>query len=159
MDTFNSPNTQMVVEVNYKLRNWWFDIKRDREREILQLLGGLTYLMFVIPNPHVIRVLLEFWDPVMMVFKFVDFDLTPTIEEISGFIDLPYHECEIMVPYKPSSREFLKSLGMKSNPTLPSLDLGGFISTFCIHVLAEMIVITLLLMSLNAPSRNGKHIA
>ncbi|KAH0781775.1 hypothetical protein KY290_001373 [Solanum tuberosum] len=114
----------MVVEVNYKLRNWWIDIKRNREREIRQLLGGLTHLIFVIPNPHLIRALLEFWDPVRMVFKFVDFDLAPTIEEISGFIDMPYHECEMIVPFKPSSREFLKSLGIKSNPTLTSLDLG-----------------------------------
>ncbi|KAH0669519.1 hypothetical protein KY285_023686 [Solanum tuberosum] len=114
----------MVVDVNSKLRNWWIDIKRDREREIRQLLGGHTYLIFVIPNPHLIRALLEFWDPVGMVFKFVDFDLAPTIEEISGFIDLPYYECEMLVPYKPSSREFLKNLGMKSNPTLPFLDLG-----------------------------------
>ncbi|KAH0781777.1 hypothetical protein KY290_001375 [Solanum tuberosum] len=124
MDTFNFPNPQMVVEVNYKLRNWWIDIKRNREREIRQSLGGLTHLIFVIPNLHLIRALLEFWDPVRMVFKFVDFDLAPTIEEISGFIDMSYHECEMIVPYKPSSREFLKSLGMKSNPTLPSLDLG-----------------------------------
>ncbi|KAH0781462.1 hypothetical protein KY290_001060 [Solanum tuberosum] len=124
MDAFNSLNPQMVVDVNYKLRSWWIDTKRDREREIRQLLGGLTYLIFVIPNPHLIRALLEFWDPVRMVFKFVDFDLTPTIEEISGFIDMSYHECEMMVPYKPSSMEFLQSLGMKSNPTLPSLDLG-----------------------------------
>ncbi|KAH0724917.1 hypothetical protein KY284_000782 [Solanum tuberosum] len=124
MDTFNSPNPQMVVEVNYKLRSWWIDIKRDCETEIRQLLGGLTYLMFVILNPHLIRALLEFWDPVRMVFKFVDFDLAPTIEEISGFIDMPYHECEMIVLYKPSSREFLQSLGIKSNPTLPSLDLG-----------------------------------
>ncbi|KAH0738533.1 hypothetical protein KY290_037238 [Solanum tuberosum] len=124
MDAFNSPNPQMVVDVNYKLRSWWIDIKRDREREIRQLLGGLTYLIFVIPNPHLIRALLEFWDPMRMVFKFVDFDLAPTIEEISGFIDMPYHECEMIVPYKPSSKEFLQSLGMKSNPTLPSLSLG-----------------------------------
>ncbi|KAK4736992.1 hypothetical protein R3W88_000689 [Solanum pinnatisectum] len=124
MDAFNSPNSQMVVDLNYKLRNWWIDIERDHEREIRQLLGGLTYLIFVIPNPHLIRALLEFWDPMRMVFKFVDFDLAPTIEEISGFIDLPYNECEMMVPYKPLSREFLKSLGMKLNPTLPSLDLG-----------------------------------
>ncbi|KAH0745871.1 hypothetical protein KY285_007528 [Solanum tuberosum] len=82
----------MVVDVNYKLRNWWIDIKREREREIRHILGGLTYLIFVIPNPHLIRALLEFWDSVRMVFKFVDFDLAPTIEEISGFIDLPYYE-------------------------------------------------------------------
>ncbi|KAH0671250.1 hypothetical protein KY285_023639 [Solanum tuberosum] len=75
MNAFNSPNPQMVVEVNYKLRNW---------------------------------ALLEFLDIVRMVFKFLDFDLAPTIEEISGFIDLPYNECEMMVPYKPSSKKFLK---------------------------------------------------
>ncbi|KAH0651760.1 hypothetical protein KY284_031672 [Solanum tuberosum] len=114
----------MVVEVNYKLRNWWIDIKIDREREIRQLLGGLTYLIFVITNPHLIRALLEFWDPMRMIFKFVDFDLAPTIEEISGFINLPYHDCEMLVLYKPSSKEFRKSLGMKSNLTLPYLDLG-----------------------------------
>ncbi|KAK4713540.1 hypothetical protein R3W88_019447 [Solanum pinnatisectum] len=114
----------MVVEVNYKLRNWWIDIKRDHEGEIRQLLGGLTYLIIVIPNPHLIRALLEFWDPMRMVFKFVDFDLASTIEEISSFIDLSYHECEMLVPYKPSSREFLQSLGIKPNRTLPSLDLG-----------------------------------
>ncbi|KAH0650311.1 hypothetical protein KY284_030223 [Solanum tuberosum] len=112
MDALNFPNLQMVINANYKLRNWWTDIKRDRKREIHILLGGLTYLIFVIPNPHLIRSLLEFWDP------------ASTIEEISGFIELSYHECEMMVLYKPSSREFLKILGMKSNPTLPSLDLG-----------------------------------
>ncbi|KAH0715148.1 hypothetical protein KY284_008053 [Solanum tuberosum] len=96
MDALNFPNPQMGVNVNYKLMNWWIDIKRPRKRD---------------------PALLEFWDLVRMVFKFI-------IEEISGFIDLPYHECEMLVPYKPSAREFLKSLGMKSNPTLPSLDLG-----------------------------------
>ena len=88
------------------------------------MLGGLIFLIFVTPNPNLTRALLEFWDPVRMVFKYTDYKLTPTIEKISGFIDLPYHECQMMVPYKPSSREFLKSMGMKSNPTCTSLDLG-----------------------------------
>ena len=59
-----------------------------------------------------------------MGFNFTDCNLTPIIEEINGFIDLPYHECQMMVPYKPLSREFLESMGMKSNPTWTSLDLG-----------------------------------
>ena len=87
MDDIESPNPQMAIEVNHKLRNWWMDIKRDQEREIHQLLSGVTFLIFVIPNHHLTRDLLEFWDPVRMVFKFIDCDLTPTIEEISGFID------------------------------------------------------------------------
>ncbi|KAH0669826.1 hypothetical protein KY285_023972 [Solanum tuberosum] len=88
---FQLPKPANGRNVNCKLRNWWIDIKRNREREIRHLLGGLTYLIFVIPNPHLIRALMEFWDPVRMVFKFVDFDLALTIEEISGFIDLPHH--------------------------------------------------------------------
>ena len=105
------------------LKTWWMDIRRYKEREIHQLLGGLTFFIFVIPNPHLTRALLEFWDPVRMVFKFTDCNLTPTIEEISGFIDLPYHECQMMIPYKSLSREFIRIMGMKSNPTLTSLDL------------------------------------
>ena len=62
---------------------------RDKERDIHQLLGGLTYFIFVTPNPHLTRALLQFLDPVRMVFKFTDCNLTPTIKEISGFIDLP----------------------------------------------------------------------
>ena len=93
------------------------DIWRDREREIHKFLGGLTFLIFVTPNPHLTRALLEFWYRVRMVFKFTDCNLTLTIEEISGFINRPYHECQMMVPYKTSSREFVKSMGMKSNPT------------------------------------------
>lgn len=85
-------------------------MKRDHKREIHQLFSGLTFIIFVIPNPHLIEAMLEFWDPVRMVFKFSNFDLTPTIEEISGFIDLPYYECKMMILYKPSSREFLKKL-------------------------------------------------
>ncbi|KAK4713511.1 hypothetical protein R3W88_019418 [Solanum pinnatisectum] len=111
----------MVVEVNYKLRDWWNDIKEHHEREIHHLLGSLTYFIYVIPDCDLVRALPEFWDPVRTVFKFVYFNLVPTIEEISGFIKLSYHECEMMVPYKPSSRKFRKSLGMKSNPTITCL--------------------------------------
>ena len=124
MDEYEPPNSQMVIEVSQRLKTWWMDIRRYREREIHQLLDGLSFLIFVIPNPHLTRVLLEFWDLVRMVFKFTNCNLTQTIEEISGIIDLPYHECQMMVPYKPLSREFLKSMGMKSNPTWTSLNLG-----------------------------------
>ena len=130
MDGYEPPNPQMVKEVSQRLKNWWIDIRRYKEREIHQLLGGLTFLIFVVPNPHLTRALLEYWDPVRMVFKFKDCNLTPIIKELSGFIYLPYHECQMMVPYKPSSREFLKSMGNKSNPTWTSLDLGWTILHF-----------------------------
>ena len=113
IDEYEPPNPQMVTEVSQRLKTWWMDIRRYREREIHQLLGGLIFLIFVTPNPNLTRALLEFWDPVRMVFMFTDCNLTPTIEEINDFIDLPYHECQMMVPYKPLSREFIKGIGMQ----------------------------------------------
>ena len=52
MDEYEPPNSQMVTEVSQRLKTWWMDIKRDRENDIRQLLGGLTFLIFVTPNPH-----------------------------------------------------------------------------------------------------------
>ncbi|PHU23054.1 hypothetical protein BC332_08161 [Capsicum chinense] len=39
---------------------------------------------------HIVKALLKFWNSIRVVFKFKDFELTPTIEEIGGFIDLKY---------------------------------------------------------------------
>ena len=100
MDEYETPNTQMVTEVSQRLKTWSIDNRRYREREIHQLLGGLIFLIFVTPNPNLTRALLEFWDPVRKVFKFTDCNFTPKIEEISDFIDLPYNECQMIVPYK-----------------------------------------------------------
>ena len=82
MDEYEFQNPQMVTKVNHRLRGWWMDIKRDREREIRQLLGGLTYLIFVTPNPRLTRDILEFGDPVRMVFKFTNYNLTPIMKKL-----------------------------------------------------------------------------
>lgn len=56
------PNTQMVIGVSRILRNWWKDIKRNRELETRELPGGLTSLISVESDRHLIKVLLNFLD-------------------------------------------------------------------------------------------------
>ncbi|KAH0748547.1 hypothetical protein KY290_027779 [Solanum tuberosum] len=70
----------MVIGVSRILRNWWKDIKRNRELETRELPGGLTSLISVESDRHLIKV--------------------------GGFLDLPYKKCEKIVPHKPSPREF-----------------------------------------------------
>ena len=55
MDEYEPPNSQMVTELSQRLKTWWMNIRRDREMEIHQLLGGITFLIFVTPNPHLTR--------------------------------------------------------------------------------------------------------
>ncbi|KAH0761068.1 hypothetical protein KY290_017141 [Solanum tuberosum] len=120
----NFPSTQMVVKVNPTLKVWWKDIERNRELEANELLGGLTALISVESDRHLIKALLKFWDSERLVFKFRDFELTPTIEEIGGFLGLPYRDREMIVPHKPSPRSFLKQMGMHHNPNLLCLKEG-----------------------------------
>ena len=51
---------------------------------------------------HLIKALLKFWDTEKLVFKFKDFELTPKIEDVRGFIGLAYKYLEMIVPHKPS---------------------------------------------------------
>ena len=97
---------------------------KNRELEANELLGGLTALISVESDRHLIKALLKFWDTERLVFKFRDFELTPTIEEVGGFMGLAYKELEMIVPHKPSPRSFLKQMGMCHNPNLLCLKEG-----------------------------------
>lgn len=153
MTSPSSVNPQMVVDVNYKLRDWWNNIKKDHEIEIRHLLLGLTFLIFVILESQLIRALLQFCDPSRMVFKLSNFELIPKIEEISGFIKLSYHECKMIIPYKPSLKDFLEWSKIQHY-----LDLGwislNFLNTRFNH--EESFIISM--RNLSTPSRDVKNI-
>ncbi|KAH0716665.1 hypothetical protein KY290_012926 [Solanum tuberosum] len=107
------PNTQIVVKVNPTLKFWWKDIERNQELEANELLGGLIALISIETDRHLIKSLLKFWDSERLVFKFRDFELTPTIEEIGGFLGLPYRDREMIVPHNSTPRSFMKQMGMQ----------------------------------------------
>ena len=93
-------------------------LKKNWELEANEPLGGLTALISVESDRYLIKALLKFWDTERLVFKFKDFELTPTIEEVGGFMGLAYKELEMIVPHKPCLRSFLKQMGMCHNQSL-----------------------------------------
>lgn len=62
----------MVVKFNPTLKVWWNDIKRNRELEANELLGGVTALIVVELDSYLIKALLKFWDLERLIFKFKD---------------------------------------------------------------------------------------
>ena len=116
--------TRKWVKVNPILKTWWKDIQKNRELEANELLGGLTALISVESDRHLIKALLKFWDTERLVFKFKDFEITPTIAKVGGFMGLAYKEMEMIVPHKPCLRSFLKQMGMCHNPSLLCLKEG-----------------------------------
>nr|XP_016458889.1 PREDICTED: uncharacterized protein LOC107782519 [Nicotiana tabacum] len=80
----NTPFTA-IDEAPLQLQMWWYDLGEDGQKWVTKHLGALTDIMKIKPRDDLIEALVTFWDPVHNVFRFSDFELTPTLEEIAGY--------------------------------------------------------------------------
>nr|XP_009798072.1 PREDICTED: uncharacterized protein LOC104244357 [Nicotiana sylvestris] len=55
---------------------------------MVSVLGGLVELLNVKPRSNIVEALILFWDPTRNVFRFSDFELIPTLEEVAGYAGL-----------------------------------------------------------------------
>ena len=85
----------MVEGFPHKLRTWWKNFNPSEKLAIARRLGCRPMLFKVNPDKHVIRALIQFWDPDRVVFAFKDFEMTPTLEEICYFTSLKYQEVKL----------------------------------------------------------------
>lgn len=84
----NLANIQMVCEVSQILRRWWGNIRVAHEEEVMAHLGSFTNLMELRENKLFIQLMVEFWDPTLVTFGFLNLEITPTLEEISQIASL-----------------------------------------------------------------------
>ncbi|XP_060197612.1 uncharacterized protein LOC132626680 [Lycium barbarum] len=112
------PKIKMVSGIPSKLRIWLEDLDLRSRLAVTRRLRFLTSLFQITPDKHVIRALLQFWDPNRVVFKFKDFELIPTFKEISYFTSLKYQERGQIIPYSQSGKKFLRYLGLKNTKEL-----------------------------------------
>ncbi|KAK4709849.1 hypothetical protein R3W88_004362 [Solanum pinnatisectum] len=79
-------------------------------------LGSLTDLLNVEANKSLITLMIEFWQPTTVTFQFTDFEITPTLEEISQIAYLPLASRAPLAPRTTSGIDFLQSLGLRVGP-------------------------------------------
>lgn len=78
-------------------------------------LGVLTALMNIQADKVLSRLLIVFWDLAKVAFKFVYFKLTPTLEEITSFTELPFAWGNPILSIIMPHHRFLYALGLRSN--------------------------------------------
>ena len=71
------PNTQMVVKVNPILKTWWKDIQKNQELEANEPLGGLTALISVESDRHLIKAERRWASNLLN----TDYDITPEMRK------------------------------------------------------------------------------
>ncbi|KAJ8544673.1 hypothetical protein K7X08_017256 [Anisodus acutangulus] len=109
---------RMVSRTPSKLRVWWENFDLGSQMAIRRKLGCLISLFDITPDQHLVRDLIHFWDPDRVVFKFRDFELTPTLEEINYFTNLIYQDRGQIIPHGQSGKKFLRYLGLKNTKKL-----------------------------------------
>ena len=81
----------MVEGFPHKLKAWWENFNPSEKLGIARMLRCLPTLFKVNLDKHVIRALIQYWDPDHVVFAIKHFEMTPTLEEIC-FTILKYRE-------------------------------------------------------------------
>ncbi|KAG5585325.1 hypothetical protein H5410_045759 [Solanum commersonii] len=112
------PKVRMVEGFPHKLRTWWENFTPTEKLAITRRLGCLPLLFKITPDKHVIRALIQFWDPDHVVLVFKDFELTPTLEEILYFTSLKYQRMGQIIPHSQSGKKFFRYLGLKNEKKL-----------------------------------------
>ncbi|XP_070019475.1 uncharacterized protein [Nicotiana sylvestris] len=79
---------KVMTKIPLELYMWLEDLGESGQDVINLYLGGLTGLLKIRPRGDIIKALVTFWDPAHNVFHFSDFELTPTLEEIAGYIGI-----------------------------------------------------------------------
>ncbi|KAH0730479.1 hypothetical protein KY289_001667 [Solanum tuberosum] len=103
----NLHNIRMMTEVPRTLKEWWGNIRVAYENEIMPHLGSLTDLLNVEANKSLITLMIEFWQPATVTFQFTDFEITPTLEEISQIANIPLTGRAPLAPRTTSGIDFL----------------------------------------------------
>ncbi|KAH0655304.1 hypothetical protein KY285_030186 [Solanum tuberosum] len=106
------PNIQMVVSPPRILQNWWQNIQTIHGDEIRGHLGAILSLLGILCDKVFVTQLMGFWEPRIVTFKFLNFEITPTLEEFSSLTELPIRGRLPMIPSTFCTGDFLSLLDL-----------------------------------------------
>lgn len=101
----------MVMGAPHKLKQWWKNSHYEHRDEVRKHLGTMNTLLNIRAY-MVLTLLITFWDPAKVVFKFFDSDSVLTLEEVTSFTELPLKERKQILPVTMHGYKFFNALGL-----------------------------------------------
>ncbi|XP_071909673.1 uncharacterized protein [Coffea arabica] len=105
---------RMLNQVPRELNQW----KNNLSYEIgglFQYVGHLPSLVDIIPNVSAIQALIDYWDPDASVFRFGMCELTPTLEELEGLLQVSRKDSPMIYLSRGTREQFCRFLGLRNN--------------------------------------------
>ena len=82
------PKLSFATETNPRLSVWYHKLSPEDSARFQRHFGFLGSFLLVKIDGHMLESLVIFWNPTVMVFRFGEQELTPTLEEYAGLLKL-----------------------------------------------------------------------
>ena len=105
---------RVLNQIPRELTDWKNNISHE-VKGLFKYMGHLTSLLDGTPNVAIIQALLEYWDPESSLFRFNGCELTLTLEEIEGLLQMLGKGHPMVYPTNGTREQFYRFLGLKQN--------------------------------------------
>ena len=99
-----------ISRTNRLKKNMLHEVKK-----LFKYVGYLPSLLNVSPNVAIIQTLLKYWDPEGSVFRFEECELTLTLKEIEGLLQVPEKGHPMVYSTSGMREQFCRFLGLGQN--------------------------------------------
>ena len=129
------PKLGFATETDHRLSVWYHKLSVEGSARLQRHFGFLGSLLQVQVDSHMLESLIVFWDPTVMVFRFGEQELTPTLEEYAGLLKLTISGDPVLPNFKPGKSRTADFLGMKRDVLERAV--GGDFSRYPISFLLD----------------------
>ena len=107
------PKLGFATETDPQLSVWYHKLTVEASTRFQRYFGFLGSLLQVKVDSHMLELLVIFWDPIVMVFRFGEQELTPTLEEYAGLLKITISGDPVLPNFKPGKSRTTDFLGMR----------------------------------------------
>ena len=107
------PKLGFATEADPRLTIWYHKLSSEDSARFQRHFGFLGSLLQVKTDSHMLESLVAFWDPTVMVFRFGEQELTPTLEEYASLLKLTISGDPVLPNVKPGKSRTADFLGVR----------------------------------------------
>ena len=106
---------QQILVAPIEVQRWPTLLSPSEINQVASHLGPIGDFKDIKSNGYLVEALVHLWDPICSVFRLGKKEMTVTIEEVSGLLNLPIHGTAVIFPFVSNKAEFCHFTGLKES--------------------------------------------
>ena len=104
-----------ILVAPIEVQRWPALLSPSEINQVASHLGPIETFKDIKSDGYLVEVLIHLWDPIWSAFRLGKKEMTVTIEEVSGLLNLPIHGTAVIFSFMSSKVEFCHFTGLKQS--------------------------------------------